>query len=514
MQKRDEEISAILNAIDGLPEDGEGQESIPEEGLLGELPIAGGEDAGKDLHQMQEDLAADDGQQHSRMRHLSERRGKEKTQSPRRKSRRYESQRQEEMELVDLPDQEEDEERTRRGRRVWRAVKRIYFGFESIIMVAVALVICGYLSWYLLNGMADFLGINQEDQQYEVVLEKDSTVKEVCQTLEDQNIISSPLIFQLYAKLKKVDILPAGTYVVNSNMSFDSVLKRLSTSTEEAPSEVEVTFREGLTVNEIANLLEENDVCDADKFIEALQTEDFGFAFEQLIQPGEHRFYKLEGYLFPDTYNFYVGENPKSAAKRFLTRFNELVFTDKMTAQMEALGMSLDETVILASIIQAEAGGGGYKEMCRVSSVFHNRLNNPDVLGGMLQSDVTIFYVNDNIKPYLNYTDQDMYDAYNTYKCVGLPVGAICNPGLEAIQAALNPEETNYFYFLTDDAGTFYYANTLQEHEYNNYLAQQVNAQLKEQASQEAAASEQAADASTESSESEEDTQAQASSEQ
>ena len=88
MQKRDEEISAILNAIDGLPEDGEGQESIPEEGLLGELPIAGGEDAGKDLHQMQEDLAADDGQQHSRMRHLSERRGKEKTQSPRRKSRR------------------------------------------------------------------------------------------------------------------------------------------------------------------------------------------------------------------------------------------------------------------------------------------------------------------------------------------------------------------------------------------------------------------------------------------
>ena len=135
-------------------------------------------------------------------------------------------------------------------------------------------------------------------------------------------------------------------------------------------------------------------------------------------------------------------------------------------------------------MIQAEAGGGGYKEMCYVSSVFHNRLDHPEVVTGMLQSDVTIFYVNDNIKPYLNYTDQDMYDAYNTYKCIGLPVGAICNPGLDAIQAALNPEETDYYYFLTDDSGKFYYARNQAEHEYNDAAAAQVNAQLKKEAEQ------------------------------
>ena len=126
--------------------------------------------------------------------------------------------------------------------------------------------------------------------------------------------------------------------------------------------------------------------------------------------------------------------------------------------------------------------------MTRVSSVFHNRINNPEAVGGLLQSDVTIFYVNKNIKPYLSYTNQEMYDAYNTYKCVGLPVGAICNPGLDAIRAALYPEESNYYYFVTDNEGNFYYASTLDEHNANIATADRVNAEL-EKAEAEAAAS-------------------------
>lgn len=446
MRKRDEEINDILSAIDQRPEDGEKQDTLPEEGLLSSLPITGG-----------------------------------RTNPPAAPIK--------EEPLEELEDDDEYEEDDDHLHRIWRVIKRIYYGLESVIAIVVVLVACAYLSWFLLDGATDFLGINQVDQQYEIVLKEETTVKDASKLLEEKNVISSPLIFQLYAKLKKVEVLPAGTYLVNSNMSFDSVLRRMRTSTEKVPSEVEVVFREGLTVNEIASLLEENDVCDAEKFIDVLESTDFMFDFEQQIFPDEHRFYKLEGYLFPDTYNFYVGENPKSAANRFLTRFNELVFTDKMTARMKEMGLSLDETIILASIIQAEAGGGGYKEMCMVSSVFHNRLNNPDVVSPMLQSDVTIFYVNNNIKPRLSYTDQDMYDAYNTYVCEGLPVGAICNPGLDAIQAALNPEDTNYFYFLTDDAGKFYYATTLAEHEYNDAIAQQVNAQLKQKASEEAASS-------------------------
>lgn len=452
MQKRDEEINKILSAIDGKPEeDGKEAASLPEGGLLSALPISGNRTTKPEPA------------------HVTE----------------------EPVQTVEDEEEESAEERvkSRRAHRIWRAVQRIYYALESVILVGAALCACAYLSWFLLTGVADFLGISQADQQYEIVLEKETTIKEASKILEEKDVISSPLIFQLYAKLKKYETLPAGTYLVNSNMSFDSVLRRMRTSPEESPSEAQITFREGLTVNEIANLLEENDVCDAKKFIEVLQTTDFKFDFEQQIIPGEHRFYKLEGYLFPDTYNFYVGETPKSVANRFLIRFNELVFTDKMTARMKEMGLTLDETITLASMIQAEAGSGGYKEMCRVSSVFHNRLDHPEVVSPMLQSDVTIFYVNKNIKPMLNYTDQDMYDAYNTYKCEGLPVGAICNPGLDAIQAALNPEDTDYYYFLTDDAGTFYYASTLAQHEYNNALAEQVNAQLKKQASQEAASS-------------------------
>lgn len=451
MSKRDQEINDILSAIDSRAEDGSAENTLPEDGLLGSLPISGNR-SNPPAAPVKEEAAQ-----------IIE-------------------------EEEDEEEGETEDEESRKKRRTWhkvgRGLLRLYYMFESLILIGASLAICAYLSWFLLTGATDFLGINQEDQQYEIVLKEETTVKEASELLKEKNVISSPMIFRLYAKLKEVEVFPAGTYLVNSNMSFDSVVRRMRISPTERPSEVEVVFREGLTVNEIAALLEENDVCEADKFIDTLESTDFMFDFEQQILPEEHRFYKLEGYLFPDTYNFYVGENPKSVANRFLTRFNELIFTDKMTARMKEMGMSLDETIILASMIQAEAGGGGYKEMCYVSSVFHNRLDHPEVITGMLQSDVTVFYVNDNIKPYLNYTDQDMYDAYNTYKCIGLPVGAICNPGLDAIQAALNPEETDYYYFLTDDSGKFYYARNQAEHEYNDAAAAQVNAQLKKEAEQ------------------------------
>lgn len=385
---------------------------------------------------------------------------------------------------------QDDESEANKGRKIWKAVKRIYFGFESVFVVVIALVICAFLSNFLLTGAFDFLGLDQDDLPQEIVLEEGMTIRQVSKLLEEKNVISSPFIFRLYATMKKIDDseLQPGKHVVNDNMSFDHIYDALCSPVgSTAAGEVEITFREGLTLNEIADLLDKNEVCDREKFINVLQTEDFKFYFETLIPDDPHRFYKLEGYLFPDTYNFYVGENPKSAANRFLVRFYEMITSD-LNERMAEMDMTLDETVTLASIIQAEASGGGYQEMVRVSSVFHNRMNNLDAVGGLLQSDVTVFYVNKNIKPYLSYTNQSMYDAYNTYKCVGLPVGAICNPGLDAIRAALYPEESNYYYFVTDDAGTFYYASTLDEHNSNIAAAERVNADL-EKAEAEVAAS-------------------------
>lgn len=135
---------------------------------------------------------------------------------------------------------------------------------------------------------------------------------------------------------------------------------------------------------------------------------------------------------------------------------------------MKEMGLSLEETLTLASLIQAESGQS--QQMRKVSSVFWNRLDKSSQFPN-LQSDVTINYVEKNIKPFDKTKNQNMYDAYNTYKCQGLPVAPICNPGLEAIEAALYPEDTKYFYFLTDKEGNFYYAKTLKEHNQNRKKA-------------------------------------------
>jgi len=141
-------------------------------------------------------------------------------------------------------------------------------------------------------------------------------------------------------------------------------------------------------------------------------------------------------------------------------------FTEEMEARAKELGMTVDEVIILASIVQMEAGDP--EEMGRVASVFHNRLNNTEVTQGRLESDVTINYVEQYIRPNVDASEMEEYSFnYNTYKCTGIPVGAVCNPGLAAINATLYPEQTDYYFFVTDILGNYYYATTLQEHNDN-----------------------------------------------
>lgn len=239
-------------------------------------------------------------------------------------------------------------------------------------------------------------------------------------------------------------------------------------SSSEAPSQetgvVRVTFREGLTLVGIAEKLEENGVCSAKDFVAASQDVDrfrdsLGYGFLDDLDETDAAF-TLEGYLFPDTYDFYKGEDPYSAVSRFLKNFNAK-FSSGMYDELQELGMSLRELVSLASIIQSECGF--VSEMKNVSSVFHNRLNSSAY--GKLQSDVTINYVNKyiNDSPYLDDTD-GFADLYNTYKREGLPVGAVCCPGLDALLAALEPAQTPYYFFVTDSENNYYYAETYQEH--------------------------------------------------
>ncbi len=255
-----------------------------------------------------------------------------------------------------------------------------------------------------------------------------------------------------------------------------------SPSSEPAPTTVRITFPEGMTAREIAQRLEENNVCTAQAFMDEIAMRSFDYPFIQSIPDDERIYLSLEGFLFPDTYEFYFNETPASVIKRFLANFQKRM-SDMLPEQMANPGAELFENITLASIIQKEAGDP--VEMKLVSSVFWNRLLSPDF--PMLQSDVTIFYVNQNITPFVTEEKNTAYaEAYNTYKCKNLPAGPICNPGLEAIKAAFYPEQTDYYYFLTDHAGKYYYTDSFAVHQENWEIAKAVNAKLQDEASSDA----------------------------
>ncbi len=237
-------------------------------------------------------------------------------------------------------------------------------------------------------------------------------------------------------------------------------------TTGEAPSQtttedsrtVRLTFPEGMTLSEIALKLEENGVCSASEFMAA--ADDATFAADYSFASGltkENRAFLLEGYIFPDTYDFFRGESARKALSRFL--INAETKFDGLEEKAAALGYTLDEIITIASIVQEEATS---PEMARVSSVLHNRLDD----GMQLQCDVTIAYLKNSVMPYLD-GDVERYNAYyNTYKCPALPTGPICSPGMDAVIAALNPAYTDYLFFVTDkaDPTVFYYSGDYDEH--------------------------------------------------
>lgn len=253
--------------------------------------------------------------------------------------------------------------------------------------------------------------------------------------------------------LVAVIMLSASACSVNSGIK--------PTQTESTTSNtVRITFPEGSTVTQIAKKLEENGVCSASDFISAandpLNLE--GFSFE--IPNPDERAFLLEGYIFPDTYDFYRNESAQTAIKRFLKN-SEVKFTDEILSRCEELGYTLDEILTLASIIQEEAGDP--TEMYTVSSVLHNRLSSSRF--PKLQCDVATFYLRDYVKPYVDEGKYaELIELYNTYNCEGLPAGPITNSGIDAVMAALYPEDTDYYYFITDGEGEYHYAETWAEH--------------------------------------------------
>ena len=339
----------------------------------------------------------------------------------------------------------------------------------TLIWVSGVLAASVFIAYFALSSINDLVGFSKQSYETEVTIPEGASLGDIADILKDKGIIDEPFAFEVYAYVKKMqNRLYAGTYTLNSNLGYDQIFLALR-SRELERKTVIITFYEGMTATQIAKKLEENGVCGYDEFMEVVDTASFDYEFESMMGTSEYIYHKWEGYLFPDTYEFYLDMKPRSVLARFVGNFNERI-TASYYERMQELGMSLEQVITLASIIQSEAAD--VADMRGVSAVFHNRLAKDSGLP-YLQSDVTYFYYRDEIEPYVGSDealDEAYHTSYDTYYKKGLPVGPVSNPGAKAIEAALNPDTKNHgkdYYFLADSSGKFYWAKTHDEHEAN-----------------------------------------------
>ncbi len=346
--------------------------------------------------------------------------------------------------------------------------KRNYTAYGGIVIATLVLCVSILLSLFIIVVGRDVLGIESSGVEFTIYVPSGSTTDDIAQQLYDEGVIQYKDVFKLISKVKGADgSMYPGDLNVAYNMSYSDIIDSLMES-RKAKQTATVTFPEGITLLSAGRLLEENNICTADEFIYTFNSTAFGFEFEKYVSSSSLKLYKYEGYLFPDTYEFYVGDSAYNVVKKIKTRTNEILNADVIKLAVER-GFTIDQVVTLASIVQREAGN--IEQMATIASVFENRLARPDEFP-KLQSDTTYSYIDDVIKQVMTVEYQDMYDAYDTYTCVGLPIGAICNPGKDAIDAVLNPDDTGYYYFCSNlETKETFFAVTNEEHEENKKKA-------------------------------------------
>ena len=299
-------------------------------------------------------------------------------------------------------------------------------------------------------------GAHEASSDLSVRIEKGSTVGQIARELKDAGLIEYRWAFVLFAKVTgNADSFQYGTYVLNTDMDYLELVTNLQ-KTASFRATVTVMIPEGAELREIIATLDEKNVCSAEELWDAVENHPFDYDFLQNLPERENR---LEGYLFPDTYEFFEQSDAVTVLTKFLDNF-EVKFSQELRDRAEEIGMSIDEVVTLASIIEREAASD--EDRATVSSVFHNRLNSTQY--PLLQSCATVQYVLQERKSVLTYDDIKIDSPYNTYLYEGLPIGPIASPGLASIKAALYPETTDYYFFVVSADGTHIFSKTLAEH--------------------------------------------------
>ena len=324
-----------------------------------------------------------------------------------------------------------------------------------------ALLAC--VGWIAAN---DVLALNKEPNTVTVTISKDDSFSDVTDMLKENGLIEYKALFNLFATFTggKDDVV-AGTFTLNTDMDYRALLNGMSANSA-TKATIRVTIPEGYTLDQIFALLEERGVASVEELQDMAANHDYAFSFLQDLPLGDY--HRLEGYLYPDTYEFTTPERPLYVINKMLVQFDAQL-KDEMRQEIWVSGRSIHEIVIVASMIEKETDGS---DRADIASVIYNRLNNPNSsagTNGYLQIDATLAYINGGKVP--TDADRSIDSPYNTYLYQGLPAGPIANPGLESIQAAMDPADTSYYYYALGDDNTHHFFRTYNE--MLNFMASQ-----------------------------------------
>lgn len=370
--------------------------------------------------------------------------------------------------------------RRRRKRMVPLYLKILLY----VVIVSLISVGLGFAAW---ECAEDVLAFGRSSDTVQVTIEDGATLDDIAQMLQDQGLIKYPWLFKLYCKFThSADSMAPGTYQLQYNYDYHALNSGMRKNSANR-TEVTVTIPEGKTCAQIFALMEEKGVCTAEELKKSAANTEFDYWFLEGIPYGQEN--RLEGFLFPDTYYFYLNDDAERVLNKLLANFNRK-FSEDAQAQLDTLNAAIadrlaargyDESYIeankltvyrlitVASMVEKETAGAN--ESANIASVIYNRLCRPADYP-FLNIDATVIYGLGGITGNLTYEQTQIDGPYNTYTRQGLPVGPISNPGLNSISAALNPADTNYYFYALDEStGYHHFSETYDEH--NRFLESQ-----------------------------------------
>lgn len=325
--------------------------------------------------------------------------------------------------------------------------KKIFIG--SLILITLSVLICGYLYYRAVVNHP----FKAKGEEVEFVVNNGDSLYKVLNSIKEKDEIKNLSLIKAYIKRNNLDTnIKPGDYEIKSDITLKELISDLNKGIYNK-NLVRVTIPEGYDIEKIAALLEEKNIIKKEEFLQSCKE----YPLPHYAKNTEYRKYNLEGYLFPDTYELSKGMKGKDIIDIMVNRFNRSI--NELRNKYSIDDSKIDTIITVASMVEREAERD--EERGKVSSVFYNRMKK----GMKMESCATVLYALGKHKDKLYYSDLKVQSPYNTYIIKGLPPGPICSPGMSSIEAAINPDKTNYLYFVSYNDGTHFFTNN-----YNEFL--------------------------------------------